>query len=579
MRFVLAIVFVVLAALAMGLGIAERTIFAGPNQVSATTSTSDGAPVTIIDGSALNAYQSTQTVQLSGSSSAFAAYGRTSDVRAWVGNASYTLVTFNATTGKLVSHLHKGSESTVPDPSGSDLWIGQYSGAEAGTFHLHLPSTMSVMAVSNGTTAAPTTVKLTWPLDNDVPWSGPVIAAGAILLVIGLLLLLWAFTHLRKTRGPRRSQPRMPKLPRQQRYKPSRKALSTTKGRRSINRLVAVVPGLAISAVILAGCTATPAPNIPTPTATPKSALTTKAQIPAVTLPQLQQIMQRISSTVATADDTSSSDLLSTRMEGPALEQRLANYTIRKADPKAPAPVAIPAGTLGIKLPQASNVWPRTVFVVVQNKASASSAAVALMLVQDDPRSNYKVNYSITLQPKTPLPDVAPVYIGAAAVDPAGKLLKIPADSLAADYGDILLHDSSSPSYALFQAEGDSLRTQVGMAAKLKQQKSLPSTAKLTFSNVAGDGRTIALATLNSGAVVAVNLNEIETVRPVKTGAAVSAKGGGIKALSGKATSTKGLVATYGDQLLFFVPSAGSSGKIVLLGYSEGLIAAQEYKK
>jgi hypothetical protein len=578
-RFVLAIVCFVIAALAMGLGIAERTVLAGPDQVSATTTTNDGAPVTVIDGSALNAYPQSQTVQLQGGSSAFAAYGRTSDVLAWVGNANYTLVTFNVKTGKLVSQLHKGTENTVPDPSGSDLWIGQYAGAEANSFHLRVPSTISVLAVSDGTSPAPSTVKLSWPVDNNVPWSGPVIGGGAVMLVIGLVLLLWAFTHLRKTRGPRRSQPRMPKLPRQQRYKPSRRAVTTTKGRRSINRFVALVPVVGVTALVLAGCTAVPAPSIPTPTQTAKSQLTTTAQIPSVTKPQLEQIMQRISSTVATADDTSSAQLVTTRMAGPALEERLANYKIRKTDKKEPAATPIPATTLAIALPQASNIWPRTVFAVVQDKSSPTAASVALMLVQDDPRSNYKVNYSITLQPKTPIPELAPTSIGAAGIDPQGKLLKLPAGSIAMDYGDILLHDTSSASYSLFQAVGDTLRTQVGMAAKLKEQKGLPSTAKLTFANVQGDGRTIALATLNSGAIVAVNLNEVETVRPVKAGAAVSAKGGGIKALSGKATSTKGLVATYGDQLLFYVPPVGASGKIVLLGYSEGLIAAQEYKK
>jgi hypothetical protein len=45
-------------------------------------------------------------------------------------------------------------------------------------------------------------------------------------------------------------------------------------------------------------------------------------------------------------------------------------------------------------------------------------------------------------------------------------------------------------------------------------------------------------------------------------------------------TSSKGLVATYGDQLLFYVPSAtDKSKKIVLLGFSQGLIAAKEFKK
>ncbi|HOT34241.1 MAG TPA: hypothetical protein PLW15_07335, partial [Rhodoglobus sp.] len=75
--------------------------------------------------------------------------------------------------------------------------------------------------------------------------------------------------------------------------------------------------------------------------------------------------------------------------------------------------------------------------------------------------------------------------------------------------------------------------------------------------------------------IVAVNLNEITTVQPVEAGAAVNPTGQ-VKALSGLAISTKGIRATYGDQLLFYVPAAGSDAKIVLLGYSVGLVKAGE---
>jgi hypothetical protein len=578
-RFIFAIICFVLAALSMGLGIAERTFLAGPDQVTASTTSTTGAPVVVIDGAALDAYPRIDSVQLTGSSTQFAAYGRTSDVLAWVGDTNYTHVTFNAKTNKLVSRLHSGSATTVPNPAGSDLWLGEYQGSQSRNFHPKIPSSDSIIAVSNGTDPAPSKVSLTWPLDNQVAWSGPIIGIGAILLVIGLLLLLWAFTHLRRMRGPRRTQQRMPKLPRQPRYKPSRKAVTATKGRRAINRFVAVVPAVAITGLLLSGCTATPTPTVPTPSQTPTAATLTRAVEPVVSSVQLQLIMQHVSSTVAAADDTSNATTLGTRMEGPALAERTAAYTIAAKDKKAVPPTPIPATTVGnYTLPEASDKWPRTVLTVVQSKADAKSAPIAVMLEQDDPRSNYKVEYAIALQPNIALPDVAPAKIGAVGMDPNGKLLSVQPSVIALDYGDILLHDTSSASYPLFQAEGDTFRTQVGMQAKIKQQKSLPSTAKLTFANAQGSGRTIALATLNAGAIVAVDLNEIETVRPVKAGASVSAPGG-IRALSGKATSSKGLVATYDDQLLFFVPGAGKSGKIVLLGFSQGLIAAQEFKK
>ena len=48
------------------------------------------------------------------------------------------------------------------------------------------------------------------------------------------------------------------------------------------------------------------------------------------------------------------------------------------------------------------------------------------------------------------------------------------------------------------------------------------------------------------------------------------------KAYSGVENSAKGVTQTYGDQILFYVPPAGSTEKIKLLGFSQGLISASE---
>ena len=97
----------------------------------------------------------------------------------------------------------------------------------------------------------------------------------------------------------------------------------------------------------------------------------------------------------------------------------------------------------------------------------------------------------------------------------------------------------------------------------------------MTFGHTIGPADAIALATNDAGALVAVNLNETTAVVPVEAGAAVNPSGA-VKALSGLAVTTKGVLATYGDQLLFYIPPAGSSAKIILLGYSVGLVSATE---
>jgi hypothetical protein len=230
---------------------------------------------------------------------------------------------------------------------------------------------------------------------------------------------------------------------------------------------------------------------------------------------------------------------------------------------------------VAVNLPQASNTWPRTVFTVLKSTSKSSLVYTALMLIQDSPRSNYKINYAMTLEPNTTLPLVAPANVGTARLPPTTGLFKLQPAAIALAYGDILDKDTASPSYALFESKGDTFRTQVGAASKKAAEAALPATASLTYTNSNGTGQVIVLATNDNGAIVAVDLDETETVKPVQAGAAVSAPGQ-IQALSGKATSTTGLIAVYGDQLLFYVPAASNSSKIVLLGYGQGLISAKE---
>ena len=77
---------------------------------------------------------------------------------------------------------------------------------------------------------------------------------------------------------------------------------------------------------------------------------------------------------------------------------------------------------------------------------------------------------------------------------------------------------------------------------------------------------------------MAVSLEETETVKPVDAAATVSPGEGAVasKALSGLTATAKGFKNTYADQLLFHVPAAGSSDKIVLLGFAQGLISSTE---
>ncbi len=584
MRFVSAIVSFVLAFLLIGYGIAQRTILAGPDHVTASVSLNSDAPVTIIDGKVLNANAGHQTLEISGAKKIFAAYGRTADVRAWVGDASYNKIGYSVAKSALTNKVVEGTSSKVPNPRDSDLWLEEHSSDSLMSFTVNVPAGISMIIASDGTKAAPSKVAIRWPLDNRTPWSGPLVMIGVALLLLGLGLYLWALYHLRKARGPRRKTPKMPKLPKQRAYKPRRtKPPEVTSGRRSARRrMIAVVPVLLVGVLALSGCSSNVLSGVfnapgtkPSATATVDPGATDNQQAPAVTVAQLKDIIARVAAVAARADETTDEKLLATRFTGAALLLRKANYEIRKKDNTVAALSAIPSGDVEVALPQQSDSWPRTVFAVLVNPKDKTVSPTALMLQQETPRANYKVSYAMGLEAKVVLPKVASASIGAPQLLPDNKLVLLSPAEVGAAYGDILLNGPESKFAEYFDTGNDRFIKESGFEAMQARKAALPSTARMDFSGEPGMGGIIALGTNNSGAIVAVNINQIETVTPTEAGASLNSSGL-VKTLSGVNTTLKGLVTSYGDQLLFYVPKVGSSQKIMLLGDASGIISAKE---
>lgn len=576
MRFVLAIVSFVIGLVLVALAVGQRTVFEPPSSLVASSSSKSSAPVTVIPGSTLNANPGYQRINVSGSGKVFAAYGKTSDVDAWIGDAEHTTMRFDAEQGKLVGKT-TGSESSVPDPAGSDLWYQEYD--SAGQFTVRLPEDVSVIIVGDGTGAAPSDVSVTWPRDTATPTVGPLLVAGGVFLLGGLVLLVWAFVHQRRGRGPqRRSGGSRPPRVRASRRAAAAGAQVPGRSRRGRRAMVGI-PVLLVGALALTGCSSEYWPQggaaaTPTPTATATGAAT-PAEPTAATKQQIARIVQRIAAVAEQADATRDARLAGGRFTGAALDLREANYTIRAKDTDASAPPAISAEQVCVALPQQTDSWPRTVFTIVAEDCDAKSAPQALTLVQDTARDDYKVAYDVSLEAAAKIPSLAPTSLGAALLAPNTKLLSIAPDQIARVYGDILSKDDASTYASYFQEDGDGLRSTIGKAYKDKKSAALPDTAKIEYSSEVPDDSAVAIATDGAGALVSADLNEIEKVTPTAAGAEVNTEGA-VKALSGVDSSTKGISATYGVQLLFYVPPVGTDDKVVLLGFTQGLTAASE---
>lgn len=622
MRFVLAIVAFVVAAVMIVAGIAQRTIFAPPSQLSASATVGKDARYVVIDSAVLNAHPGQQTLSISGApdiAHQVVAYGRTADVKAWLGDQPYVAVRYDSASGALKtktvtpsspsdgsggstpaptstpgstpSPTDTGAASAAtpgPNPAGSDLWLEEYDGQDAQTTRMNIPDGLSVIVASDGTKPAPNKILLTWPVDTSTPWAFPLIIGGLIVLVIGIALYLWGLYTHRRSRGPRRkSGPKMPKLPKAPKYKPTASgAIESSRGRRSSSRRTRVmVPAALVGALALGGVGTSAAladtTTTPTPTAT-SGPSQGDVLPPAVSVPQLERILKRVSVVAASADGKADAAQAKTRFTGPALQLREANYAIRAKKSDEQALPAIPASPIELSLPQATDSWPRTVMAVVKmpaDSAGKAQAPLALAMVQDSPRDNYMVEYAITLEPNVKVPNLAPASIGAAAVRPDSKLLKISPDQVAAAYGDILMNGDASKWASTFDLTDDKLVSQVGKAWKQQEQSRLQqqfgSTSSLTFSSRLGEGPVLSMATNDSGAIVWVNPEEVQLHKVQEAGAQVIA-GAATAALSGVAQSNTGIESVYGYQLAFYVPPAGSDEKVRLLGFAQGLVSAKE---
>lgn len=623
MRLVFAIVSFLLAAGMIATGLVQRTVLAPPEAVEHAVTTTGAAQLTVIDGATLQAYEGRQTLTISGSSQIVAAYGRSIDVYAWIGDASYNEITLDEETGELVSTRHPGSNEPVPDLYDSDLWLEDYRDLNELKLSVTLPEGVTLIIGSEAGMPAPADIAITWPLDNSTPWSGPLIIGGSALLILGLILLLVSIYQIRSNHGPKRRMPKVPKRRAITSLRPGTKPVARSlprAGDRAVSKIEtgSTLAILLVGALVLVGlpqsapanAAATNAPPSSSPTPTPTGTPTApKPPIPAVTAVQLDRIVEKVLTTISQADTTLDLELLGTRMHGPALALKTADYTLLAKDAAASgeSPVIPAGGTVALSLPQQvpadMPTWPRTVFVVVAPPAALSGASttptptptpaadgtlpeaapapvvetpVVLTLVQASPRENYEVEYLMTLQ--ADVPEVAAPTVGAPVLPPATPLLSAAPEDVIDGYADVLALGDGSEWADRFDLGTDSFSAAWGVAAQAAYQAAqagLESPNTVTYGTDDTESTLVALATTDAGALVTGTVRQQVTVAPAESGAKVIAQGK-VLTLSGVERSERGYVLSYIGQLLFYVPPLDSRQPITVLAFAQGLESATE---
>jgi hypothetical protein len=434
---------------------------------------------------------------------------------------------------------------------------------------------------------------VTWPIDDSTPWAGPLIVGGGVVLLAGLVLYLLGIRHVRRSRRPRRKGLPLPVTEPISMVggDPGQKGvISESPGKRGSRvrdalrgrRTLVAVPALGVSVLLLAGCSADAWPQFAaseSPSPTPTVIVPEGQFPPAVTEAQAQRIVSRVSSTVAEADAALDATAAAERLSGPALAERETNYKLRAAIPDRAALPAIPAEPVQIVLPQTTGTWPRTLMTVVESADAATPTTTIMMMSQQTPWDEYKASYVGNLEASTNLPELAAEYVGATQIPPDSNFLVLAPEKVAEAYADIINNGQNSTHWSTFDTANDLLLAAI-QDNKTKRTDELnqtgAGTAEISFSASAGPATPIALATLDTGAIVAVNVYESDTAKPTNADAVIKLDNNpAVKALTGVDQSATGFTTTYSDQVFFYVPSQGSDDQIRLLGYRSSLLEAK----
>ena len=553
-----------------------RHFFSDPDTLTQTIELTGEAPLIIINGDELGRISKDHTVTATfpndthADTSVVVGRGRTVDLLAWVGSASYHFVTVEDATGTLTDSLVSGLEPVVPSPSGSDLLVEEWDGVGVVSAPMVIDPDQSVIIASDGTETAPTSLTIIWNLAVDRTISTIMLYLAAASGFVGVIAFLWGLWRERRQR--RHRQGRMPRAPKPPRWRPKRPGFLGAKpaGGRRGRRVLGMVAGIGLIPAILAGCA--PAESVQ-PTPTPVE--TGDQPYVAMTAQQFQRILASITDTLGAADEKRATNIAATRLQGAALRFREATYRVKGVSPDLGTLFTIPNGTVNLLLPQQTEGWPRSVFAIIDDTSSETASSVAIILTQDGPRSNYHVDYTFALEPGVIMPEVPSAEFGTAVLPEETQLLSASPALVAEQYGDLLLRGDESSYAPLFVK--DTLQEQIGAPAKADRQTKMTGKAQFSWIESITDDTPVVFATSDAGAMIAVTIRESEIVKPVKNGSAISTEGA-VRALSGRSSSLRGIQANYEYQLLLYVPPLGTTDQIKLLGYSYALVSATDLR-
>ena len=562
MRLLISVSLYLLALSLTLVGLAERTVWAPQGDQGISVSIENPQPLVIIPHEILTTRQGDPVVSVSGPGLVYLATGREADILAWIGDSNQNEITYMKKEKKLNSFSSSGAQPSA-SPNGSDLWRTERSANSSVSMKISVSDENAVIFASDGLSSAPNKVTIRWHQTYDLVPSNILINTGFSLLLLTLVYNLILFRNMRNSRRPRRKMPKAPQGPRSRAKR--RGSSLPPRGRRSASRNLISIPASLALISLVAGCTSGAVSPEPSPTNQDGETIVT--QPPALVLGQIRRIVTSVARIAKIADQANNVTQLLPRFTGPALEMRDAAYRLIKKTKKAPAVEPIFSSPLTLSLPASTSTWPRTLMVVTGS--GKAKAPQMLVLSQSEPRKQYQVTYVATLASGVKLPDVPALSQGGVPVPPDSAYLELVPNELPLAYGSLIDQASASTYFSKFEIAEDKFYQAVSEEQR-NQVKTLTK-AKLSYQHTLADAVPLGLSTADGGALVAVFMKDMTTIKPLKRNSGITVNEIQQAALGAKGSVT-GIVSTYGDMLLFYVPPIGKASKARLIGWQTGLL-------
>ena len=197
MRFPASIVAFIVGLLMAGIGVGLLTVWASDEVPMAYSEEVEDAPLTVINADLIDPEAEREEFNVSAEGEFTIALARTQDIEAWVGDAAHvTIGAVQEAEGDAEATITTefvDGESTVPDPSDSDLWVASETTEGDLRYGWSAPDDSgewSLLMFRDGEAPAPSAVSVELEEDPDQLLGTVLIVFGALIILLGLFLFL-----------------------------------------------------------------------------------------------------------------------------------------------------------------------------------------------------------------------------------------------------------------------------------------------------------------------------------------------------------------------------------------------------